>query len=147
MSRQFLSLFYFFGGDGTDRAGLGGGCIPRRWRPQPQRTRADCDAQAAGQAVPEPGRERYQGRPRKARHTRPDAEHTAPFCTRYQTANAGQIVPAAGAGGRCNPSIMRIMIALSQAWYIDSNMNKYHKDILLFLVIVNYYLSIDIQPY
>lgn len=30
-----VSLFYFFGGDGTDRAGLGGGCIPRRWRPQP----------------------------------------------------------------------------------------------------------------
>lgn len=53
-------------------------------------------------------------------------------------------------GGRWrvgNSSIMRIMIALSQAWYIDSNMNKYHKDILLFLVIVNYYLSIDTQPY
>ena len=50
-------------------------------------------------------------------------------------------------GGRWkagNRSIMRIVIALSQAWYIDSNMNKYHKDILLFLVIVNYYLSIDI---
>lgn len=31
----FLSLFYFFGGRKTDRAGLGGGCIPRRWRPQP----------------------------------------------------------------------------------------------------------------
>ena len=46
-------------------------------------------------------------------------------------------------GGAGNPSIMCIMIALSQAWYIDSNMNKYHKDILLFLVIVNYYLSID----
>lgn len=46
-----------------------------------------------------------------------------------------------------NSSIMRIVIALSQAWYIDSNMNKYHKDILLFLVIVNYYLSIDIQSY
>lgn len=30
-----VGLFYFFGGDGTDRAGLGGGCIPRRWRPQP----------------------------------------------------------------------------------------------------------------
>ena len=30
-----MSLFYFFGGDGTDLAGLGGGCIPRRWRPQP----------------------------------------------------------------------------------------------------------------
>lgn len=26
----FLSLFYFFGGDGNDRAGLGGGYIPRR---------------------------------------------------------------------------------------------------------------------
>ena len=53
-------------------------------------------------------------------------------------------------GGRWrvgDSSIMRIVIALSQAWYIDSNMNKYHKDILLFLVIVNYYLSIDIQPY
>lgn len=50
-------------------------------------------------------------------------------------------------GGRWkagSSSIMRIVIALSQAWYIDSNMNKYHKDILLFLVIVNYYLSIDI---
>nr|DAV03107.1 MAG TPA: hypothetical protein [Caudoviricetes sp.] len=31
----FLSLFYFFGGRKTDRAGLGGGCMPRRWRPQP----------------------------------------------------------------------------------------------------------------
>nr|DAL87245.1 MAG TPA: hypothetical protein [Caudoviricetes sp.] len=30
----FLSLFYFFGGDGTGRAGLGGGYIPHRWRPQ-----------------------------------------------------------------------------------------------------------------
>ena len=30
-----MSLFYFFGGDGTDRAGLGGGYIPRRWRHQP----------------------------------------------------------------------------------------------------------------
>lgn len=30
-----MSLFYFFGGDGTDRAGLGGGDIPRRWFPAP----------------------------------------------------------------------------------------------------------------
>ena len=30
-----VGLFYFFGGDGTDRAGLGGGYIPRRWRLQP----------------------------------------------------------------------------------------------------------------
>lgn len=43
--------------------------IPRRWRPQPQRTQTDCTRQAAGQAVPEPGRGKYQGRPCKARHT------------------------------------------------------------------------------
>lgn len=30
-----MSLFYFFGGDGTDRAGLGGGCMPRRCTPAP----------------------------------------------------------------------------------------------------------------
>lgn len=54
-----------------------------------------------------------------------------------------------GAGGWavCNPSIMCIMIALSQAWYIDSRLYKYHTNILLHLVIVNYYLSIDIPPY
>nr|DAH60279.1 MAG TPA: hypothetical protein [Caudoviricetes sp.] len=39
---------------------------------------------------------------------------------------------------------MRIVIALSQAWYIDSRLYKYHTNILLHLVIVNYYLSIDI---
>ncbi len=53
-------------------------------------------------------------------------------------------------GGRwtaCNPSIMCIMIALSQAWYIDSRLYKYHTNILLHLVIVNYYLSIDIPLY
>lgn len=72
MSRQFLSLFYFFGGDGTDRAGLGGGCIPRRWRPQPQRTRNDCARQAAAQAVPDARQTTH-----KARHTRPDAGHAA----------------------------------------------------------------------
>lgn len=35
----------------------------------PQRTRNDCTSQAAAQAVPEPGRGKYQGRPCKARHT------------------------------------------------------------------------------
>lgn len=75
---------------------------------------------------------------------RPKAGHVALVCTRYQTGRAGQIVQAAGRWRAGNSSIMRIMIALSQAWYIDSNMNKYHKDILLFLVIVNCYLSIDI---
>lgn len=65
----FLSLFYFFSGRKTDRAGQGGGYMPRRCTPAPQRTRTDCTAQAAGQAVPEPGRGKYQGRPCKARHT------------------------------------------------------------------------------
>ena len=103
---------------------------------QPQRTRTDCTAQAAGQAMQDTA----------YRHTRPDAGHAAPVCTRYQTGHAGQSGRRRGwrAG---NPSIMCIMIALSQAWYIDSNMNKYHKDILLFLVIANCYLSIDIPSY
>ena len=65
---------------------------------------------------------------------------------RHKAINNGNraIGTAAGRGMACSSSIMRIVIALSQAWYIDSNMNKYHKDILLFLVIANYYLSIDI---
>ena len=91
--------------------------------------------------------DRRQDRPCKARHTRPDAGHAALVCTRYQTGRAGWIDTAAGRWRACSSSIMRIMIALSQAWYIDSNMNKYHKDILLFLVIVNCYLSIDIPFY
>lgn len=44
-----------------------------------------------------PGRtaqRRQQRRPRKERHTRPDAGHAAPVCTRYQTSHAGQIVTA-----------------------------------------------------
>nr|DAL93075.1 MAG TPA: hypothetical protein [Caudoviricetes sp.] len=41
-----------------------------------------------------------QGRPCKTRHTRPDAGHAAPVCTRYQTGRAVQIVPAADVGGR-----------------------------------------------
>lgn len=46
--------------------------------------------------------------PRKARHTRPNAGHAAPVCTRYQADRAGQIVPAAGAGcgGTC-PKLCR----------------------------------------
>ena len=101
------------------------------------------DPSAPGTAT----RYRQQGRPRKARHTRPDAGHAAPVCTRCQTGHAGTIGQGAGCWMPGNSSIMRIVIALSQAWYIDSNMNKYHKDILLFLVIVNCYLSIDIPFY
>lgn len=115
--------------------------MPRRWRPQPpahpdglhitgsRASRVRCKADHARQGT----------------HARTlDTLHRSALDTR-QTARGDRD------GGGCwragNSSIMRIVIALSQAWYIDSNMNKYHKDILLFLVIVNYYLSIDIQPY
>lgn len=138
MSRQFLSLFYFFGGEGTDRAGLVGGYIPRRWRPQPQRTRTACTSQAAAHAVPDASTY-HAGHDTHAR-TLGTLHRFAPD-TR-QAARGDR--DCAGHWRAGNSSIIRIMIALSQAWYIDSNMNKYHKDILLFLVIVNYYLSIDI---
>ena len=48
----------------------GAPCIPRRWRPKPQRTRNDCARQAAGQTAPDARR-----RPCKASHTLPDAGH------------------------------------------------------------------------
>lgn len=107
--------------------------------PSPQRTRADRTAQAAAQAVPDA----RQTTPRTDTHAQTlDTLHRSALDTRQ--AARGRSVRRRGAGERENSSIMRIVIALSQAWYIDSNMNKYHKDILLFLVIVNYYLSIDI---
>ena len=83
-----MSLFYFFGGDGADRAGLGGGCIPRRWRPQPQRTRKACTSQAAVQAVPKPGRTNT-----RADHARHDT-HVRTLDTLHR-----EIGTAAGAGG------------------------------------------------
>lgn len=46
-----VGLFYFFGGDGTDRAGLGGGYIPRRCTP--------AHSSAPGQTA----QHRQQGRP------------------------------------------------------------------------------------
>lgn len=90
----FLSLFYFFGGDGIDRAGLGGGCIPRRWRPKPQHTRNGCTSQAAQQTAPEPGRTTQGTTHTPRRWTRCAGR------TRYQTGHVEQIAPAAGAGGR-----------------------------------------------
>ena len=53
-----MSLFYFFGGDGTDRAGLGGGCMPRRCTPAP--------SSAPGLAA----QHRQQGRPHTGTHAR-----------------------------------------------------------------------------
>ena len=85
--------------------------------------------------------------------TMPTADHTSAHTpgrrTRYTGLHPIPDEPCRvdrDGGGRwrvCNPSIMRIMIALSQAWYIDSRLYKYHTNILLYLVIVNCYLSID----
>lgn len=87
-----------------------------------------------------------------ARQTTQGKEHTPGRWTRCTGLHS---IPETARGDRTggrrwragNSSIMRIVIALSQAWYIDSNMNKYHKDILLFLVIVNCYMSIDTPSY
>lgn len=109
--------------------------------PSPQRPRTDCKAQAAAQTVPD-ARQTARSRPHTGTHARTlDTLHRSASDTRQA---------APGRSGRrrgwaaCNPSIMCIMIALSQAWYIDSILYKYHTNILLHLVIVNYYLSIDI---
>ena len=87
---------------------------------------------------------RQQGRPHRARHDTPGrwtrciGLHSIPDRPRR--------VDRDDDGGleSVRHSIMRIMIALSQAWHIDSRLYKYHTNILLHLVIVNYYLSIDI---
>ena len=60
--------------------------IPLRWRPQPP---AHPDGlHTTGSSA---GRARC-----KADHTRPDAGHAAPVCTRYQTGRTGYIRTAAG---------------------------------------------------
>ncbi len=87
----------------------------------------------------------------RADHTRHDT-HAQTLDTLHRSAlNTRQAAPDRSWRRRgwraCNPSIMCIMIALSQAWYIDSRLYKYHTNILLHLVIVNYYLSIDIPSY
>lgn len=64
----------------------GASCIPRRWIPQPQRTRTDCTAQAATQAVPD-ARQTAHNRPCTDTHARtldtlhrsaPDTRQAAP---------------------------------------------------------------------
>ena len=62
----------------THRSGLGGGYIPRRWRPQPQRTRTDCARQTAGQAVPEPGQTMQETAHTPGRWTRCTGLHSIP---------------------------------------------------------------------
>ena len=87
-------------------------------------------------------------------HNRPHTAHTPGRWTRCAGLHSIPDRPRRdrsgrrrGAGGRGNTSIMRIVIALSQAWYIDSILYKYHTNVLLHLVIVNYHLSIDIPSY
>ena len=61
----------------------GASCIPRRWRPQPQRTRTDCTSQAAAQAVPEPGRATRADHARQGTHARTlDTLHLSALDTR-----------------------------------------------------------------
>lgn len=109
-----MSLFYFFGGDGTDRAGLGGCCIPRRCTPAPSsapgRTTPGRPYQMQGQTMQDTAH----------RHTRPDAGHAAPVCTRYQTAHTGQIVTAAGC----------LSVSETVQIWTHSNMNDFqHKNV------------------
>ena len=95
---MFITLYVgllLYGKDGRSvhRAGLGGGCIPRRWIPQPpahpdglhSTDRARCKADRPQQTTHQ--------------HTRPGAGHAAPVCTRYQTSRAGAIGTAAGLYG------------------------------------------------
>ena len=90
---MFITLYVgllLCGKDGRSvhRAGQGGGYIPRRCTP--------ANSNAPGTTA----HDRQQGRPcpqqTAHRHTRPDAGHAAPVCTRYQTGRAGQIGMVAG---------------------------------------------------
>lgn len=90
--------------------------IPRRWRPQspahPDRPHSTGSRNRPCQ---------MQGRPRKARHTRPDAGNAAPVCTRYQTGRADRT------GGVCWRAWC--MSETVQIW-THSNMNDFqHKNV------------------
>lgn len=94
---MFITLYVGFllcGKDGRSvhRAGLGGGCIPRRWRPQPQRTRADCTKQAAAQAVPD-ARQTMQGKAHTpGRWTRCTGLHSIPDRPRRADRDGGGVL-------------------------------------------------------
>lgn len=68
-----MSLFYFFGGDGTDRAGQGGGYMPRRWRPKPP-----AHLERPHTTGSNTGRARRKADHATHRHTRQKAEYAAP---------------------------------------------------------------------
>lgn len=78
----------------THRAGLGGGCMPRRWIPQPTAhpDRLHSTGSSTGRAR-EPGRGKYQGRPHTGTHARTlDTLHRSALDTRQA---------APGRSGRC----------------------------------------------
>lgn len=81
-----MSLFYFFGGRKTDRAGLGGGYIPRRWRPLPTPAHPERLSSTGSSA----GRARCKANNATHRHTRPDAGHAAPVCHDTRQAAPGR---------------------------------------------------------
>ena len=147
---MFITLYVgllLCGKDGRSvhRAGLGGGYIPRRCTP--------ANSSAPGRTTQHRQQHRpcqMQGRPPTTGRAPPHTPGRWTRCTGlHSIPGRPRRVDQDGAGGWavCNPSIMCIMIALSQAWYIDSRLYKYHTNALLHLVIVNYYLSIDIPPY
>lgn len=106
----FLSLFYFFGGDGTDRAGLGGGCIPRRYTP--------AHSSAPGRTA----HDRQQHRPHTGTHARTlDTLHRSALNTRQA---------AWGRSGRCRGlEGLRGASETVQIW-THSNMNDFqHKNV------------------
>lgn len=109
-----MSLFYFFGGDGTDRAGLGGGCIPRRCplHPPAHPGRLRRTGSRAGSA-------RCNADHATHRHTRPDARHATQVCTLYQTDHAWQIRTTAGLG--CIRSVSETV----QIWTQRNGSKKY----------------------
>lgn len=125
---QGKRLFYFGVFSRCSPGRAGGGYIPLQWRPQPQRTRTACTSQAVAQAVP-----KCKADHATHRHTRPNAGH-AGRSGRRRRWMAG------------NSSVMRIVIALSQAWSSDSNMHNYHINLLVYLVIVICYQVLDLPP-
>lgn len=122
------AFFILVGGDGTHRP------HPVLWPHSPQVAPAHPDrlhstGSSADRARCKPDR------PQQAthRHTRPNAGH-AGRSGRRRRWMAG------------NSSIMRIVIALSQAWSSDSNMHNYHINLLVYLVIVICYQALDLPP-
>lgn len=89
--------------------------------------------------------DRQQGRPCQMQGRPPTTSHAPTHTPKCWTRCAGK----SGRRRRWmagNSSIMRIVIALSQAWSSDSNMHNYHINLLVYLVIVICYQVLDLPP-